>query len=53
MTIYKSDAVEAGIMPDYSRAGVVLCRSGKYTATAATTMSGNTLQMVPILGKVS
>jgi hypothetical protein len=49
MTTQKSDAVKAGIMPDYSRAGVVLCRTGMYHAAAQDELiSGDTLQMVPI-----
>ena len=52
MTIYQSDAAASGLMPDYSRAGVVLCRSGRYTApedgTAGADMCQNTIQMVPI-----
>ena len=49
MTTHKSAAVTAGIMPDYSRAGVVLCRTG-FIVTAAqdSIISGDTLQMVPI-----
>ena len=48
MTIYKSDAVSSGLMPDYSRAGVVLCRTGTYVTTTDNMVSGDTIQMVPI-----
>jgi len=50
MTTYKSDAVIAGLMPDYSRAGVVLARTGCYTTTSDDDEleSGDTLQMVPV-----
>lgn len=49
MTTHKSTAVSAGIMPDYSRAGVVLCRTGHIvTAAQDEIISGDTLQMVPI-----
>ena len=49
MTTLKSDAVTAGIMPDYSRAGVVLCRTGMYHCTAQDELiSGDTIEMVPI-----
>lgn len=49
MSTLKSDAVTAGIMPDYSRAGVVLCRTGMYHCTAQDELiSGDTIQMVPI-----
>jgi hypothetical protein len=47
MTVYKSDAAQAGLMPDYSRAGVVLCRSAEYTVTTEP-ISGDTIEMVPI-----
>jgi hypothetical protein len=49
MTTLKSDAVTDGIKPDYSRAGVVLCRTGMYHAAAQDEIiSGDTLQMVPV-----
>ena len=49
MTTWKSDAVKAGLMPDYSRAGVVLCRTGVYYTDAQDEIvSGDTIQMVPI-----
>jgi hypothetical protein len=47
MTTHKSDAVTAGIMPDYAQAGVVLCRSSEFTNDAVVA-SGDTIQMVPI-----
>lgn len=49
MTTHQSEAVIAGIMPDYSRAGVVLARTG-YITTAAQDeiISGDTIQMVPV-----
>jgi hypothetical protein len=46
MTTYTSDAVDSGIMPDFSKAGVVMCRSGSYTATAD--IESGTFQMVPV-----
>jgi len=49
MTTYKSAAVSAGIMPDYSRGGVVLCRTGFYHPAAQDLLiSGDTVQMVPV-----
>lgn len=48
MALFKSDAVVAGIMPDFSQAGVVLCRSAQYVTVAKEIFSGDTLQMVPI-----
>lgn len=49
MTTRQSDACAKGLMPDYSRAGVVLCRTGMYHAAAQDEIiSGDTLQMVPI-----
>lgn len=49
MTTQKSDAVKSGLMPDYSRAGVVLCRTGMYHAAAQDEIiCGDTVQMVPI-----
>ena len=47
MTTHKSDAVTSGIMPDYTRAGVVLCRHCEYTTTADVA-SGDTIQLVPV-----
>jgi hypothetical protein len=47
MTTHKSDAVTAGIMPDWARAGVVLCRSSEFTNDAVVAC-GDTIQMVPI-----
>jgi len=48
MTIHKSEAVQAGIMPDYAQAGVVLCRSCDFEAADDNISSGDTLQMIPI-----
>lgn len=48
MTTYKSDAVNAGIMPDFAQAGVVLNRTASYSPTTDVITSGDTLQMVPI-----
>ena len=48
MTIYRSGAVTAGIMPDYSQAGVMLCRTGTYLTTDDQILSGDTIQMVPV-----
>ncbi len=49
MTTYKSNAVQAGIMPDFAQAGVVLCRSAEYGGeTTEVVATGDTLQMVPI-----
>jgi hypothetical protein len=45
-TVY-SDAATSGVMPDHALAGVVLCRSGNYTATADLA-AGTVIQMVPI-----
>ena len=47
MTTYKSDAVTAGLMPDYSRAGVVLCRTGEHLITVDLATS-DVVQMVPV-----
>lgn len=47
MTIYQSDAVVGGVMPDYAMAGVVLCRSAQYTCTADIATL-DTIQMVPV-----
>jgi hypothetical protein len=47
MTTHKSDAVNTGIMPDFARAGVVLCRTSEFTNDAAIAC-GDTIQMVPI-----
>ncbi|MCP4668840.1 MAG: hypothetical protein GY849_21085 [Deltaproteobacteria bacterium] len=48
MTTHKSDAVVAGIMPDFAQAGVVLCRSAEYVTSDDSVVSGDTIQMVPI-----
>lgn len=49
MTTHQSDAVKAGLMPDYSRAGVVLCRTGHITFDAQDEfISGDTIEFVPI-----
>lgn len=49
MTTHQSDACASGLMPDYSRAGVVLCRTGMYHCAAQDViLSADTLQMVPI-----
>jgi len=48
MTIHKTAAIQAGIMPDFRGAGVVLCRSSQWTAADDSVVSGDTLQMVPI-----
>ena len=49
MTTHQSDACKSGLMPDYSRAGVVLCRTGMYVAAAQdVVLSADTIQMVPI-----
>lgn len=48
MTIHQSDAVIAGIMPDFLTAGVVLCRSAEYVTADDSLVSADTLQMVPI-----
>ena len=48
MTIHKSDAILPGIMPDFLKAGVVLCRSAEYVTEDDSLVSGDTLQMVPI-----
>lgn len=48
MTIHKSNAVKAGIMPDSSLAGVVLTRSAKFVTADDSIVSADTLQMVPI-----
>ena len=48
MTIHKSEAVQAGIMPDYAQAGVVLCRTCDFEAADDSIVSADTLQMVPI-----
>jgi hypothetical protein len=48
MTIYKSTAVNSGIMPDHAKAGVVLNRTASYSPTTDVITSGDTLQMVPI-----
>lgn len=49
MTTHKTDAVTAGLTPDFSRAGVVLARSGIITFDAQDDLiSGDTVQMVPV-----
>lgn len=48
MTTHKSDAVNAGIMPDFLQAGVVLCRSALFETEDDSVVSGDTIQMVPI-----
>jgi hypothetical protein len=48
MTIHKSAAVTAGIMPDHARAGVVFCRSAEYSTANDNIVSADTLQLVPI-----
>lgn len=48
MTIHKSDAVVAGIMPDFAQAGVVLCRSAEFVTPDDSVVSADTIQMVPI-----
>lgn len=50
MTIHKSDAVAAGIMPDYAQAGVVLCRHTEFAGGSSSynIITGDTLQMIPI-----
>ena len=46
--LFKSDAVTAGIMPDFAQAGVVLCRSAEYVTSDDEIVSADTIQMVPI-----
>lgn len=50
MAVRKTDAVNSGLMPDFSRAGVVLCRTGTYTVPGGDTKTfcTGTIQMVPI-----
>jgi hypothetical protein len=50
MSILKSNAVVAGLMPDFNQVGVVLCRTGsyKFTAEKAKTFCTGTIQMVPV-----
>ena len=49
MTTHKTDAVTSGLMPDYSRAGVVLARTGVITFDAQDEfISGDTIQLVPV-----
>jgi hypothetical protein len=48
MTTHKSDAVQAGIMPDWAQAGVVLNRSTEYTVSDSSLVSGDTLQLIPV-----
>lgn len=47
MTTYYSTAVTAGNMPDYAKAGVVLCRSAAYKPSAALA-TGAVIQMLPV-----
>ena len=47
MTTHKSDAIDT-IMPDYLKAGVVMCRSAEFVTEDDSIVSGDTLQMVPI-----
>jgi hypothetical protein len=47
MGILKTTAVNAGIMPDHTRAGVVLNRYGVYTI-ATIFQTAKTIEMVPI-----
>ena len=46
MATRQSTAVTAGIMPDYTLPGLVLCRSAKFTDKIVG--SGETIEMVPI-----
>jgi hypothetical protein len=48
MTTHKSNAVLAGITPDYALAGVVLSRSCKFTPADDSIVSGDTIQMIPV-----
>lgn len=48
MTTHKSTAVQAGLMPDFAQAGVVLCRSAEFVTADDSVVSGDTIQMVPI-----
>ncbi len=54
MTTHKSDAVSAGVMPDMTKPGLVLCRTGSFVSSGAgdsndgIIASGDTVQMVPI-----
>jgi hypothetical protein len=48
MTIHKSSAVDSGIMPDATKAGVPLVRTGFITTANDAIVSGDTLQMVPV-----
>lgn len=47
MAIYKTDAVKSDVKPDRSDAGVLLCRTGEYTADGAMA-AANVIQMVPV-----
>lgn len=47
MATVKSDAVVAGIMPDHSLAGVVLCRTIEYTPAAELAIA-DIVQMCPV-----
>ena len=48
MTIHRSGAAISGIMPDYSQAGVIMCRTGVFTTVNDDMVSGDTIQMVPV-----
>ena len=49
MTTHKSDAVKAGIMPDFlGIAGLVFSRSAEFVTPNDNIVSGDTLQMVPV-----
>ena len=47
MTTYKSNAVNAGLMPDHAQAGVVNCRMAKYTVSADLSVA-DVVQMIPV-----
>lgn len=46
MTTRQTSAILAGIMPDYTLPGLVLCRTAKFTDKIL--HSGDTLEMVPV-----
>ena len=46
MATRKSTAVTAGIMPDYTLPGLVLCRTARFTNKGVA--SGETIEMIPI-----
>ena len=52
MTTYKSDAAKAGIMPDYSKAGILLSRTAVFTlgtdSGGISIAANDVVQMVPI-----